>query len=470
MMKQLFATAIGLLYVSAGLATAQDASVQVKCGSTVQTITSGATIPPVPDFSSITDGDFSLENLQCAFDTFSWDSFLALNHAPDGMFGSTNDNATVWESWAESSDVFLAGGADPGDPGQVPPREIPAECTALGDTAGMRVMRQIGKHPDLLEEATQPFNSGPLIDTNGWYSRFAISVNPPMYDYIVENQLYSKPGQTAFSAAGHDVNFTCSCAADASGDTCSATGQQGAIMVKAAWKVIDGKDVADDFHIAEALVYTAPFNDNPATCSKQQMGLVGFHIGHKTTSDPQWLWSTFEHIANVPEKHRPQTRDRYNYYQPGCDDCNQVNHPPAQPWDPHVQPVAANIAKSQIVREIPVTDATVAMNDAVAGKLTTGTVWQNYHLISTQWPTKASLTGATVPSAANGWCTSLNPVDPTGAPAPTFLANTTLESYIQGQVPQASSNCISCHKDATMTNGAFSDFTYLLERAQGPAK
>ena len=58
------------------------------------------------------------------------------------------------------------------------------------------------------------------------------------------------------------------------------------------------------------------------------------------------------------------------------------------------------------------------------------------------------------------------PTDPTGNPAPAFLANTTLETYIQGRVPQVSSNCTGCHNNATMTNGLASDFTYLLQRAQ----
>ena len=30
------------------------------------------------------------------------------------------------------------------------------------------------------------------------------------------------------------------------------------------------------------------------------MGLVGLHVGHKTDSASQWLWSTFEHVDNFP--------------------------------------------------------------------------------------------------------------------------------------------------------------------------
>ena len=90
------------------------------------------------------------------------------------------------------------------------------------------------------------------------------------------------------------------------------------------------------------------------------------------------------------------------------------------------------------------------MNAAFQGLLK-GTVWANYMLISTQWPTNAT-----------------SPTDPTGAPAPTFLANTTLETYIQGSVPQSSSNCIACHNNATTLHAPAtpSDFTYILENAK----
>ena len=42
-----------------------------------------------------------------------------------------------------------------------------------------------------------------------------------------------------------------------------------------------------------------------------------------------------------------------------------------------------------------------------------------------------------------------NPIDPTGVPAPTYLSNTTLETYSQGTTPLASSSCMACHGNAT---------------------
>jgi hypothetical protein len=98
----------------------------------------------------------------------------------------------------------------------------------------------------------------------------------------------------------------------------------------------------------------------------------------------------------------------------------------------------------------PIYAASAAARNADAQKQLKGvnpkSVWQNYELISTMWPT--------------------DPKQPFGAPAPTFLANTTLETYIQGTVPNVSSNCIECHNNATMTVPVPSDFTYVLQRAQ----
>ena len=66
----------------------------------------------------------------------------------------------------------------------------------------------------------------------------------------------------------------------------------------------------------------------------------------------------------------------------------------------------------------------------------------------TQWPTQPD-----------------NQASPTGYPFPLFLANTTMETYTQGTVPQSSSTCIGCHNNAVDTAGRPSDFTYILSLA-----
>ncbi len=452
----------------AELSGTPSSSVDVVCGGTPQPVTVGTDLPKTPTFQQT----ITLDSLQCDFDVFSWNSFLALSHSPSGGFGDRDgDNVTLWESWPNEGDLFLAGGAEPPDwpAGQPPPHApLPPACEGQGE-AGERVFVQVGKQPIVFEAALEPFESGPLIDVNGHYARFGITVNRPMYQYIRDNDLYSRAGQAAFAAAGKRVEFPCGCDGDPNGETCPEDGQQGAIMVKSAWKVLDpaAGDDPSRFHKTDALVLTPATGEGPTTCDRRLLGLVGLHLVTKTQNDPQWLWATFEQVDNVPTRGHETEPGSYSFYQVGCDDCNAVNEPPPQPWDPHLQPVTSNAGKSQVVRQIPITAATKDLNAKVQGLLG-GTVWQHYELISTQWPTDASGSDPTAPSAANNWCKPLNPVDETGRPAPAFLGNTTLETYIQGTVPQASSSCTHCHLNATMAEGqeSFSDFTYLLERAQ----
>lgn len=394
---------------------------------------------------------FDLDNLQLGFDFYSWLTFAALNAPAEGagVIGSGGqpggDAPTVWEQWQSFENIMLPDGAAPPAWGQTAP--IPAVCQSQGD--GM-LLRMVGKTPNLIEAADQPFKTGPLIDQNGAFVRYDILVNRPMYEYIVQNTLYSSAGQSAF-VKRQKVDFPAGSVI--SGTT---TGTVGAIMVKSAWKIMGAGDDPARFHTARALVYT-PATANPPvkeSCAPQQVGLVGLHIAHKTKDAPQWLWSTFEHRDNVPSQAQVgagQAGGRYNFYRADCPAATcPVNEPPPRPWDPNQQPFRGGFT-SQIVRLISLTQEVEQLNRSFQGLLK-GTVWEHYQLISTQWPTDAKST-----------------TDPTGAPAPQFLGNSTMETYIQGQVPLSSSSCMDCHNNAADTQGAFSDFTYILERA-GPKR
>ncbi|MFY8273547.1 hypothetical protein AAEU32_05430 [Pseudoalteromonas sp. SSDWG2] len=381
----------------------------------------------------------SLDALQHSFDVFSWQSFIALNWpaTADGnpdtskQIGQVGD-MVVWQHYKESRDIFLPQGKTPPAWGQANPP--PRECQAPD---GAIVLNQVGKTPNVLDESGEPFQTGPLIDQNGLYTRFEILTNKTMFDYIVSNQLYSQEGQAKFAT---DANFPM---------TNQSLNKDGAIMIKAAWKVMGEGDDSSNFYTTDAYVYDNPHENAgvKAHCALQKVGLVGFHIGTKVENTPQWVWSTFEHINNVPTQGQPLTKTHYNYYNPKCTDCT-VNTPPPRPWNPS----NTDTPPSQVMRVIPIDDATKALNAQFHDSLQAAvpnSVWLNYELVSTQWPTNAQST-----------------TDPTGAPAPKFLANTTLETYIQGEVKQTSSSCINCHNNATMTTGEFSDFTYLLQRAQ----
>lgn len=396
----------------------------------------------------------TLPALQQDFDIFSWNSFLAASWppGPDGAgdpaeqpgAGTTGDNPTVWEGWRSVADVFLPGGKTPtwsGSPA------IPPACRAQYHP-GMKLLQQIGKTPGLLSETVQPFDTGPLVDQNLAFTRFEIVVNRNMFDYILANSLYSQAGQKVFTGP---VKFPCG-----GGE------QLGAILVKASWKLLGPGDDPSRFHKATALVYTPPSANPPVaeSCETATVGLVGLHLAHKVNSAPQWVWSTFEQVDNVPDEAAVKSgmlRAHYSYYDPKCKGC-AVNQAPPRPWIPNAKATPA----SQIVRVdvLPgfATESALARNQAgqrLLRGVSAKSVWQYYHLVSTQWPT----------DPGPGSCTA-TATDPLGNPAPQFLANTTLETYVQGKTPNVSSSCMECHGNAAMTTGAASDFTYVLQRAQ----
>jgi hypothetical protein len=391
------------------------------------------------------NGPFAMEPLQEAFDFNSWLTFVALS-APAGGGTIGQDAPSAWEGWQDLSSLMLPDGAPPPAFGT----SVPAPAICTGAAAGTPVLSMISKTPvtPTVSVAGQPLNTGPLIDQNGHYVRYQILVNQPMYNYIVQNGLYSKSGQAKFPGA---ISFPIG--ATSKGST---NGTVGAIVVKAAWKVLDPKDPNDNpanFHVTKAYVYTPASAGVQASCETETLGLVGLHIVHKTDTEPQWIWSTFEHVGNVPTTAQAgsATDPHYNFYNPACaaSSC-KVNAQPPQPWNASVDPFP-NGFHSQIVRttRYPVEEVRSAAlwNPQFRGAIS-GTVWQNYELITTQWPTDGQ-----------------NKTDPNGVPFPVFAANATMETYVQGNVPQASSSCMACHGNATSMTGKPSDFSFVLEKA-----
>jgi len=396
---------------------------------------------------------FTIENIQHGFDFYSWLTFLAVNSPQNGKTvigqgtGAGGDSPTVWQGWKDIDSVMRADGSQPTPWGA--PTPVPSACARIA-SPGDAVVSMVGKTPNVLSAISEPFKTGPLIDQNGNYTRFDILMNQTMFDHIVSNDLYSKAGQMKSTG---DVDFPVgSLSAKPATGAVTEPGVLGSMMIKLAWKVMTPADSPARFHTMSALIYNKPVAGTDASvkesCHKATLGLVGIHIAHKIAGDPQWIWSSFEHIDNAPSQADVDAKTlnaHYNYFDPSCADC-KINEPPGRPWDPNVEPFPGHF-KSQITRVIPLTDATVAINASFHAILK-GTVWENYMLISTQWPTNAA-----------------SKTDPTGRPAPTYLANTTAETYIQGRVPMSSSNCIECHNNATTTTGRFSDFTYILENA-----
>lgn len=383
--------------------------------------------------------------LQRGFDYYSWLTFLALNApAAGGVIGSGRgaggDAPTVWEQWQGLASVMLPGGATPPPFGtSVPP---PTICPAAAK--GEPIFEMISKAPPTLQISGEPLNSGPLIDQNGAYARFEILVNQPMYGYIVRNKLYSKQQQ---------LNFTGPVIFPAGQVTSGSSGSIGSIVIKASWKVIGKGDDPTRFHTVAGYVYNPALTSppTPASCTRATLGLVGLHIVHKTVNDPEWLWSTFEQVDNVPTAGVKPIASHYSFNDPTCALATcAVNAPVPKPWVPS----QTSSFHSQIVRTTSLDKPQAGMqaqtnklNAAFRGILGS-TVWSNYELITTQWPT-----------------TPNDPVKKFGSPFPLNAANSTMETYVQGNAPLDSS-CMACHGNATTARGIPADFSYVLERAQ----
>ena len=120
-------------------------------------------------------------------------------------------------------------------------------------------------------------------------------------------------------------------------------------MVKAAWKILDGNDDFNRFHRVSAYVFDAAggaFGQEPTvveSCRVETLGLVGFHIVHRTESAPQWVWSTFEHVDNAPWYYdfaSGTPAGTYSFFEPASCPAREgepacaFNQMPDHPWNP----------------------------------------------------------------------------------------------------------------------------------------
>jgi hypothetical protein len=327
----------------------------------------------------------------------------------EGGGGSTMQTGpTVWETFKDSDDIFLNPPVRPRpfDAGE----SIPPPCllkARANPAAARRTLVRTAKASEVLRGFIQATGQ-PLIDQNGQKVWYEVKVNRAYYDYVVNNRFYDSRYQT-----GANISFPSSS---------NTTGDVPAIKVKAAWKVMGGAgstqpDNPAQFYTTQAFVY------DPGTgqCSVQTMGLVGLHVVMKTAQLPQWSWATFEHVNNAPDQQPgPVAGVQYNFYNPKCPPATcPVNAPPSS---------AGSTTPTQVMRVTPVSsDAPNAMFQTALKTLRADNVWQNYMLVDAQW--SGTRTPLGVPSQ------------------PQFLANTTMETYVQGPTGTDSTphGCINCH-------------------------
>lgn len=391
--------------------------------------------PNVP--KDIVTHDLGAIGTQSFADNLAWDTFIALNWPaptpivergvpdPQNVIGGFVDGGgeggkpiispqrpTVWETFKDTNDIYLPSAERPTSFDT--PESIPPQCkelAAANPDAARRTLMLTSKFGELVRSDKQA-DGNRLVDQNQKNVWYEVKLNRVYYDYVVSNGFYNSKNQV-----GKTISFPFSA---------NNSSKDGTIKVKAAWKVMGppGSKQPDDptkFYTTDALVLDPVSGD----CSKQSLGLVGLHIVMKTKQFPQWLWATFEHVDNAPDQATgPVQGKQYNFFSASCSPTPcATNQPPAK----------GSMAPTQVVRLVPVSEEAAGDNALFQKALKTlraDNVWQNYELVDAQWGASPT---------------------PLGTPnQPKFLANATLETYLQQPPPPNEKSvplngCINCH-------------------------
>ncbi|MFS8085497.1 MAG: c-type cytochrome [Acidobacteriota bacterium] len=377
----------------------------------------------------------NLNTLQRAADLFSWQEFFALNWPanpamrgePDVTKKISDFGPRVWETWKEAYEVYLKDGAKPKPWNDTEP--IPSAC---GDGVAKLFFRT-QKIDDVVDSTVQAaaatdHYSAKLTDQKGKLVRYEIRLNKVLFDYVVQNQLYNANMQ----AQAKSVNFP-----------------NGAMLIKAAWREVSPAE-EKLFHTVTACVCDKDQNGKLIKCRKQRMGLVGFHITAKTAFAPQWVWSTFEQVNNVPGY--SATGADYSFYNASNPNLPQNRQTAAGAPNQLFRTIAIPNAEPDCADGTQAVDNVRLLNSEVRNALTkANSVFQYYELVNTQWP---------IPHI---YTTSPTPPETVFTVRPVPLGNTTMESFVQ-----PTSSCMGCHSTARTVNAnnfVSSDFSFTLNNA-----
>lgn len=386
-------------------------------------------------------------------DTYAWRAFIALNWPalqgadkrgePDRAKRLGDAGSRVWESFRSRYELFQLDRDDK-------PAPTPGWATYDGfNPCGLesdnrqKTIASFEPYKDFNQPTFVLQKQGnPLVAQNGTYVRYETRINQITYDTI------AGPGW--------------SMGANLPTPDMPARMPSGSIAVKAAWRVLTEADtpeiraryyISADANIVDVARTKAA---GKVVCTRADLALVGLHIVIRTRFRPQGMWSTFEHVDNVPpigsgEFREPDARDAgvpYSFFNP--------SHTEQQLWplygSPETKPV--NLANppslspvpNQVVRRLPIHGSTMTVNRqfwAQAG--IKGTVWEHYMLVATQWPT---VTRPVAPFNDSVYFPEHRNEN---------LANTTMETYFQDRP----ANCMACHHRVANSRGR--DFVGIMD-------
>ena len=297
-----------------------------------------------------------------AFDNFAWRAFIALNWParadrrgePDRAKALDDPGPRVWETFKSRWEAF-------------PPEGVPTAgwddfsqanpCGASVDSRE-RVVAAFEPYAEFNQAGFEPGKlDGTLVAQNRTYVRYEVRLNKTEFDAIVANGWRSFERAPTTAAPAHVP--------------------EGAVAVKAAWRVLTSADSATRarYYVvsgAEVVDVAASRAASRIVCSRQDLALVGFHVAIKTHYRPQWIWSTFEHVDNVPaigegEAREPDARAvgaPYSFNDPSgpqSDVSPGKTAPTARPVSAD-HPPEENPTPVQVVRKHPIRPQTMALN------------------------------------------------------------------------------------------------------------
>lgn len=295
----------------------------------------------------------------------------------------------------------------------------------------------------------------PIIDRNGNYVHTAVFYNDVLYNFVLQNNLYNKPGldnllQNPSSPALVRFEGKGLQPAPPKGDSVEnyrITAPDGSLMIKSSWKVLGEGDDSTQFITSRALLI---FQNNNTTGEVYTsfkwvtVGLVGLHLAYKDAQNPNWVWNTFEQAGNVPADSADS--GTYSFFSPRkppydtiaispatniVTTCSVQDPPTAccdvatvQSWyDPFRRGQQAN----NVWRQTPIGKITAGVNQQMNARYK-GSVLEHYILVGSQWATGDDITGGVE----------------TLHSYPQVLANSTLESF-----EQRNASCMGCHNLVT---------------------
>lgn len=456
--------ALGLLLLAGVslVASAKEKAVPRRTNAATATPTPASPFPAPALSGTIpitipTNNATSPEQARPFFDTFSWQSFIALNWPavtgqrgvarnptdPQTFLKAANGTPVVWGTYKETFDLFGQGDQRP-TPWESFTNKVP-ECD--NQSAGIKTLVMLSKGDSILDETNQAF-SFPLIDQNKNYAHYEIRYNKAFYNFVrgADTDPKSWLYLIANLAPREPVSMPASPVVPAG---------VGTLMLKAAWREITPQDDQTRYYVVPALVYD-PLSKK---CVQTKVGLVGLHIAQKLKDFPEWIWSSFEQVDNVRRGPgaKPTTPISFNNGTDNPQTSGGYANRPVQKAPtalPKVERTPVQVTRFNPIPDTPAGASTVVINNAWQTALK-GTVWQNYELVITQWPSNPTA----FKTMENG---GIYPQDSGAAFPANGATNTTMETYFQSPADASGkfgNSCMACHYGAGQ-----SDFSWGLNR------